>query len=152
MADIATALKAEISRLARKEIRAQLEPFKKGADRSRTQIADLRAEVATLRTQIKILSKPSRGAPRQESNNDATPSRHRYTAKGFASLRRRLELTCAEMGLLIEASDQSVRKWEDGSSTPREKFQQKIFALRDVGKKEVAARLSAIRLKTELPK
>lgn len=56
------------------------------------------------------------------------------------------------MGLLIEASDQSVRKWEDGSSTPREKFQQKIFALRDVGKKEVAARLSAIRLKTELPK
>jgi DNA-binding transcriptional regulator YiaG len=45
------------------------------------------------------------------------------------------------LGQLIGASDQSVRKWEEGDVKPREKFHQAIFALRGISKKEANERL-----------
>jgi len=78
---------------------------------------------------------------RSTTTDEADTSRQRFTAKGFASLRTRLGLTYVQMGQLIGASDQSVKNWEEGSATPRENFQQKIFALRGIGKKAVSAML-----------
>lgn len=142
MSDIASALKSEIGRLARKELRAQLEPFKKSTATAKNQIAALREEVSALKSQIKQLTKQTRTSTRAAASEESsTTTRQRFTTKGFATLRSRLGLSCAEMGQLIGASDQAVRKWEDGSSRPREKYQQAIFALRGVGKREIASRL-----------
>lgn len=142
MTDFANALKAEIARLARKELRAQLEPLKKSATQSRAQLAALREEVRALRTQLGTLGKQARRAVGTTSTQVQKTSRQRFTAKGFAAMRNRLGLSCIEMGQLIGASDQSVRKWEDGTAVPRGKFQQAIFALRGVGKREIATRLN----------
>lgn len=142
MTDLAHVLKTEISRLARKELRAQLEPLKKSAAQSKAQVAVLRNEVSALRRQVRALEKQTR---RSSVNSDDVPtvSRQRFTAKGFATMRSRLGLSHREMGRLIGASDQSVRKWEDGEAIPRMKFQQAIFALRGVGKRGIAEHLGA---------
>lgn len=143
MTDIASALKAEISRLARKELRAQLEPFKKSAAQSKAQIATLREEVSALKAQLRAMGKQARGVAGPSTQQVQKASRQRFTAQGFATMRSHLGLSCAEMGKLIGASDQSVRKWEEGTAKPREKFQQAIFELRGVGKREITARLGA---------
>lgn len=142
MTDLAHALKAEISRLARKELRAHLEPLKKSAAQSKAQVAVLREEISALKRQIRALAKQAH-RPVEKSSEDQQKSRQRFTAKGFATMRSRLGLSHREMGLLIGASDQSVRKWEDGEAIPRMKFQQAIFALRGVGKRAIAERLGA---------
>ncbi|KQZ39653.1 hypothetical protein [Duganella sp. Root1480D1] len=142
MTDLAHALKTEISRLARKELRAQLEPLKKSAAQSKAQVAVLREEVSALKRQLRALEKQTRRSP---YNSDDVPkaSRQRFTAKGFATMRSRLGLSYGEMGRLVGASDQSVRKWEDGEAIPRMKFQQAIFGLRGVGKRAIAEHLGA---------
>jgi DNA-binding transcriptional regulator YiaG len=140
MTDLANALKAEISRLARKELRAQLEPLKRSTAQSKAQLAVLREEVSALKKQIRSLEKPVRHLT-DKSSEVERKSRQRFTAKGFATMRGRLGLSYAEMGRLIGASDQSVRKWEDGAAVPRSKYQQAIFKLRGVGKRMIAERL-----------
>lgn len=142
MTDLAHALKTEISRLARKELRAHLEPLKKSAAQSKAQVAVLREEISSLKRQIRALAKQAHH-PAEKSSEVQQKSRQRFTAKGFATMRRRLGLSHAEMGRLIGASDQSVRKWEDGAAIPRMKFQQAIFALRGIGKRAISERLGA---------
>lgn len=141
MSDIATALKAEVVRLARKEIRAQLEPLKQTIAASRSQISAMRAEIIALQKQLKQAGKQPRTSKQTSVEDGSKETRQRFTAKGFHTLRIRLGLSYEEMGKLVGASDQSIRKWEDGSSTPRQKYQQKIFDLRGIGKKQVADRL-----------
>jgi len=143
MTDIASLLKSEITRLARKELRAQLEPYKKSAAQLKTQVAALREEVSVLKSELKALNKGSRPAITPAANEASKPSRMRFTAKGFATMRTNFGLSRAEMGMLIGASDQSVRKWEDGTAVPRAKFQQAIFVLRGVGRRAIAERLKA---------
>jgi len=143
MADFASALKTEVIRLARKELRAQMEPIKKSAAQLRAQVTELRAEVSTLKAKLKQMDKQTPKAVRVDAIETPKRSRQRFTAKGFATMRGKLGLSCVEMGHLIGASDQSVRKWEEGESVPREKFQQAIFSLRGLGKREIAVRLGA---------
>lgn len=140
MTDLANALKTEISRLARKELRAHLEPVKRSVAQSKSQLAALREEIGVLKRQIKALEKQARRSV-EGSAEERKSTRHRFTARGFATMRRRLGLSHAELGRLIGASDQSVRKWEVGAAVPRLKYQQAIFALRGVGKRAIAEHL-----------
>jgi DNA-binding transcriptional regulator YiaG len=67
----------------------------------------------------------------------------RFRAAGFASLRKKLGLTAAEMAQLLGVSAQSVYHWEIGKSRPRASQLPAISAVRKMGKKEAAERLSA---------
>ncbi len=69
----------------------------------------------------------------------------RFTAKGLASQRRRLGLSALDCGLLVGASGQSIYNWEEGKARPRAKHLSAIAALRTLGKKDAAARLSSLR-------
>ncbi|WP_426172602.1 helix-turn-helix domain-containing protein [Pseudoduganella sp. R-34] len=143
MTDIASILKSEITRLARKELRVQLEPHRKSVAQLKNQVAALRDEVGVLKRELKALNKVTRRGVAPAATEASKPARMRFTAKGFATMRTHLGLSRAEMGMLIGSSDQSVRKWEDGTAVPRAKFQQAIFALRGVGRRAIAERLKA---------
>ena len=66
MANLASVLKAEIARLARKETKAQLDPLRKANAGYRRDIAALKREVADLSRRLKATSKatakPARSA------------------------------------------------------------------------------------------
>ena len=53
MTNIASVLRTEVSRLARKEVRAELEGLKKANAQHRSAIAELRRELAALQKQLK---------------------------------------------------------------------------------------------------
>jgi len=143
MANIATVLKSEISRVARKEVRAETETMKKAASTHRSDIAALKRRVQTLEQELRRLGKTAaKAAPR--ASEEVASGKIRFSAKGLASQRRRLGLSAEECGLLVGASGQSVYNWEAGSARPRPKLLPAIAALRSLGKKEAAARLSTI--------
>lgn len=144
MPNIATVLKQEIARVARKELRAQTETLKKT-------VAALRSEVNALKRRTQEVEAQQRKAARAKPRptpaaaEPADGKGVRFSAKGLASNRRRLGLSAADLGLLVGASGQSVYLWENGKTQPRAKQLPAIAALRGIGKREAAERLAALR-------
>lgn len=145
MPNIASILKAEISRVARKEVRGETTGLKKSSATHRSEIAALKRRLQTLEQELRRLGKASAKAAPAEAAEDSTERALRFSAKGLASQRKRLGLSAADCGLLVGASSQSIYNWEEGKARPRAKHLGSISALRGMGKKEAAARLEALR-------
>lgn len=139
MPNIASALKAEISRLARKEIRGEVTRLQQAVTAYRGEIAALKRRVSELERDAKHSARRER-APAPDISEDGAGLRFR--AEGFAQHRRRLGLSAREMGLLLGASSLSVYKWESGKAKPRPQHLQAIAAVRKMGKREAATRLA----------
>lgn len=141
MPNIATALKQEISRLARKELRSETDSLRKAVAQYRSQIAALKRRIDTLERQQKRSPKASlTEAPDGDSSN----ANLRFRATGFAQHRKRLGLSAREMGLLLNASPLSVYKWEQGQAHPRAKHLEAIASVSKLGKREAAKRLEEL--------
>lgn len=142
MPNIASVLKEEITRLARKELRANTENLKKAVATYRSEIAALKRRVETLERQAKRTEKVvTRVQPVQDVSSD---SKQRFSAKGLATHRQRLGLSAADYGALLGVSGLSVYKWEGGQARPRAKYLPAIAAVRSMGKREAAARLEEL--------
>jgi DNA-binding transcriptional regulator YiaG len=143
MANIASLLKSEIARVARKEVRGETAGLKKALGVYRSEIAALKRRAQSLESELRRLSKAAgRAAP--AADGSATPVQ-RFSPKGLASQRKRLGLSAQECGLLVGASGQSIYNWEDGKARPRAKHLQALALLRSMGKKDAAARLGELR-------
>lgn len=146
MPNIAEVLKAEISRLARKEIRAETTALKKAVATYRSQIADLKRRSQSLERALKQLSRGAVARPVAVAASDDTKVQGlRYSAKSLAAQRRRLGLSAADFGALIGASSLSIYHWESGKSRPRDRYIAALAAIRRLGRREAALRLAAIR-------
>lgn len=145
MPNIATVLKSEIARLARKEVRGETEALKRATARYRSEIAALKREVATLQRNVKALSRNG-AASEPRADGDGNEAR-RFSAKGLASHRRRLGLSAEAFGALVGVTGQSIYKWEAGKARPRASQLNAIAALRSLGKREAQARLAALQEK-----
>lgn len=143
MPNFAAVLKDEIVRLARKEVRKELEALKKLTAQQRSDNAELKRRVAFLEKQVgsaakKVVKVTPPGA------EDLDPNKLRFSAKRFAVQRKKLGVSAAEMGQLIGVSAQSVYHWEAGKSRPRKQQLQAIAALRSTPKRQVKAMLAQI--------
>lgn len=135
MPNIASILKSEITRIARKEIRAEVEGLKKSVGGHRSEIAALKRRAQSLEQQVKRLEK---SAPKPESVALEDGKAPRFSAKGLAKQRQRLELSADAVGVLVGASGQSVYNWEAGKARPRANHLPAIAALRTLSKKQAA--------------
>ena len=147
MTNLASVLKSEVTRLARKELRAETESLKKTVTVQRTEIAALKRRTSdlekTLKALVRLVSKAGRAA--EPTQPDAEDGQFRFRASGMASNRKRLGLSAEDFGLLVGASGQSVYLWESGKTKPRPQSLAAIAALRGIGKREVAVRLEALK-------
>ncbi len=153
MANLASALKEEIGRLARREIRQQT------AAMART-VAQCEREIAALKRQIgESRRKPSgRSAPEPaaggkkaggkktvaaapESGSGQKSSRTRFSAEILKAHRKRLDLSADNYGKLIGVSGLSIYNWEQGKAQPRESSIAALMSVRGIGKREAARRL-----------
>jgi len=143
MPNLASILKSEIARVARKEIRSETLQLKKAVSAYRSQIAALKRRTQSLEQMLRNLDRRgAKAAPAAASDEGVSPS-FRFSAKGLASHRKRLGLSAHDCGILLGASGQSVYKWEDGKARPRAKHLPAIAALRTIGKKDVARILAS---------
>lgn len=141
MTNIANVLKAEITRLARKELKSETASLAKASAQYRRDIAALKREFAALEKSVRRLSKESKRAVVSQDEGEAGGAR-RFRAGGFAAHRKRLGLSAEEFGKLIGVSAQSIYKWESGKTRPRASQLEAIAAVRKLGKREAAAKLA----------
>ena len=143
MSNIAALLKAEISRISRREIRSQVQPLRKASAAYRREIAALKREVQNLRRQTSLLAKRTAKPAEAAAANASTPPL-RFVAKGLRSLRNRLGLSAPDLARLLGVSDQSIYNWELKKTVPRREQLIAIATVRSLGRREALARLEAI--------
>jgi hypothetical protein len=143
MPSIASILKSEIARVARKEVRGETLGLKGAVRAYRAEIALLKGRTQAQGQELRRLSKTSaKAAP--VAAKDVSSKTLRFSAKGLASQRRRLALSADGCGLLVGASGQSVYSWQAGKASPRAAHLPAIAGLRTLGKREATARLASL--------
>lgn len=142
MSNILKELKAEISRLAKKESKAVVAPVKKASANYRGLIAGLRKQVDVLQ---KELSSLRRAMPKAEKALTATEPEGRFwmTGQGVKAMRKRLGMTQKAFAGLAGVSSQAVVNWEKakGKLNLRKATAGALQSLRGKGKREVAEML-----------
>jgi len=138
-------LRNEIARIARKEVRREVEVLKKTVAQQRSHIAQQRKLLESLQRELKRLDKATKGdAPASGGRIDDGEPAHRFRAGGVASMRKRMGLSAKDLGKLVGVSGLSIYNWEGGKSRPRPRQLEALSAVRGIGKKEAAARLEAL--------
>ena len=143
MPNLATILKSEIARIARKEVRAQTAVLKKAVVAHRSEIAALKRRAQAAEQQLRHQGESSKPAV-PVAKSQVSSARLRFSAKGLASQRKRLGLSARECGLLFGTSAQSIYNWEEGKIQPHAKHLAAIVALRSLGKRQARAHLESL--------
>ena len=145
MPSIAAALKEEIARVARKELRDEMTALRKTSLVCRAEIAALKRRAHALEQEVRAVRRTQSDAAPGAAPRPSVPRVARFSARGLAAQRRRLGLSAEDCGLLVGASGQSIYNWEAAKSRPRARHAAAIAALRAVSRKEAAARLEQLR-------
>ena len=143
MPNIASVLREEISRLARKEIRQQIGPLKKTSADLRRTVTALKSEVTALRRGVQFLEKQEKR--RLQAVPKASAAKGvRFAAQWVKADRERLGLSASDFGLLVGVSGQTIYNWEKGKSKPQKKQLAAWARVRGIGKREALRRLELL--------
>jgi DNA-binding transcriptional regulator YiaG len=134
MSALAVTLKAEISRLARKEVRSTNTALSKAVTAHRTQIASLKRRMHEIEAGLRRAVRQSEAAP-PVPTTDANGEKLRFRASGFAAHRKRLGLSAAAAGAFFAVGAQTIYNWEGGTGRPRKAVLPAIAAFRRLGKR-----------------
>ena len=141
MPNVAALLKTEIARVARKEVRAEIEPLRKSNSQCRSSIAALKRKVEALEKQLARAKRQVGTTARAPAPDKADGARLRFRQEGFAALRQKLGLSAADMGKLIGVTGQSIYAWEPGKARKHAPQLQAIAAVRRLGKRRALRQL-----------
>lgn len=142
MANIASLLKTEIARVARKEIRAEIESLKKASSQHRSLITELRREISALHKQLRQANRERLAAAKERQ---ATDRKYRFSAARLAAHRAKFSLSAADYGKLLGVSGSTIYLWEQGKSRPKPEQVQQLGMLKGLSHKAALAQLERIR-------
>jgi DNA-binding transcriptional regulator YiaG len=147
MSNIAQVLKAEISRISKREAKALITPIRKSSAKLRPDVADLKARLAVLEKSNRELQKQvATLIASQPAPAEAPEGRAWISGKGVKALRRKLGLTQGELAKLTGVSTGAVVQWESkaGMLKLRDATKKAIMAIRGIGKAEARKRLAEL--------
>jgi DNA-binding transcriptional regulator YiaG len=143
MANFISALRDEIVRLSRKEIKQQVEPLRKSNAQLRRTVASLKGDVATLQRTLRFLETQEKRRLEIPAQPDETKT-VRFSPNWLKSDRRRLGLSAEDYGRLIGVSSVTVYSWENGKSKPSPQRLAAWAEIRGIGKREARQRLELL--------
>ncbi len=137
MPNLGAVLKEEIQRLARKEVRATVDPLKKRiADMARTNVA-LKRQVPHLEKTVARLEAEAKARQLKGVQKGAKDTKGaRLGPRSIAAQRKRLKLSRKDFGQLVGVTANSIYLWETGEVSPKEKSRAAVIGLRGMGVKE----------------
>ena len=139
MPDLIVALRDEIRKQARKEMRAALDKTKKLVATHRREIAKLKQQLLDANKRVTFLEVCER--QRIATAKSAADSDLRFSAKSVRTHRIRIDCSASEYGKLLGVSAQTIYQWERGKTRPRKPQLAALAKLRTIGKKEARERL-----------
>ena len=146
MTTLAIALKDEIRRLARKEIRAQTGRTSRAVAQYRREIARLKRQQREHEKKLAFLAAQTRksiASPSAAAAHDLNGST-RFSARSVRAQRRRTGLSAADYAKLVGVSPLTIYNWEHNKSRPRQGQFTALVALRGLGKREAQTKLDVL--------
>ena len=143
MSKIASMLKQEITRLARKEVNAGTRALRKSNAQYRRDIAELKRQAKTLSGQVAFLQQQEKKRASGGSSGASAENR-RFSSRGLKTHRAKLGLSAADYARLVGVTAQTGYNWEGGKSRPAEQQLASLVAVRGLGKREALKRLELL--------
>lgn len=141
MSTLAIALKEEIRRLARKEIKIQTARTSRAVTQYRREIAKLKRQHRDYEKKLAALG--AKSAKSQAIAGDDDPDGGlRFSSKSVRAQRRRTGLSAADYAKLVGVSPLTIYNWEHNKTRPRRGQFATLVSLRGLGKREALARLA----------
>ncbi len=144
MPSIATLLREEISKIARKEVQDQVRELKQTVREQRDAIARLEKQLGS--TKAKATTKSAAAKPvakaRKPAGDGDRRKQLRIAPNTIKKHRKRLKLSQAELGEILNVSTNTVLRWEAGTSKPRRKHLPELDQLRTISMRELKKQLS----------
>ncbi|MCH7825042.1 MAG: helix-turn-helix transcriptional regulator [Acidobacteria bacterium] len=144
MPNLIHALRNEITRLAKKEIKGQITALKAASAKYRRDIAELKRVTSDLQKRLAAIEQQERKRAKKPPPSELAAGT-RFSPKGLKSHRARLGLSAADYGLLAGVSGKMIYKYERGETKPRRAQVAKLVAVRDLGKREARRRLALLK-------
>ncbi len=136
MPNLQSVLRQEIRRLARREVRSELEATKKAVAQQRREIAELkRRNTALERTVSDLQTRETKRLKAGPSQADL-PQGTRFSVRSLKAQRRKSGLSQADYASLVGVSRATIYNWESGSTKPSGKHLAALVSLRGLGKRE----------------
>jgi DNA-binding transcriptional regulator YiaG len=138
MSNVAKALKAEISRISRKEVKSATGPIAKANIDLKKTVVDLKKRLTALENENKrLLAGVKKEKPVSASESSEETKKARITSTTIRSLRSRLGLSQAEFGKLAGVTTGAVYLWEkkEGPLNLRDKTKAALLSIKGMGAK-----------------
>ena len=145
MSTLAVALKDEIRRLARKEIKAHTGPTAQAVAQFRREIAKLKRQSREFERKIAFLESQERKRVGKSETNDGADEGGRFSARSVKAQRQRTGLSAADYAMLVGVSGLTIYNWENGKSRPRKEQLASLIAVRGLGKRQAQAKLKLVK-------
>ncbi|MFI8616312.1 helix-turn-helix domain-containing protein [Acidovorax sp. NPDC077693] len=132
MNTFSNAFRAEVVRMARKELKPELQGMRKAITSHRSEIAALKRDVKNLTSQLKAAQRQTQAAAAAEPSNSvkaqkqAASDTFEFAPEMLARMRQALGATQLQMAALLAVSPLSYSRWEKGQTQPRTKQLAKI--------------------------
>ena len=147
MANLAAAIKEEIRRLAKKEIKAETGSTKQAVAQYRREIAKLKRRVREQEKKIAFLESQERKRPEQPEAAEEVAEGVRFSPRSVQAQRERTGLSAADYAKLVGVSAITIYNWEQGKTRPRQEQLAALVAIRGIGKREALAKLELLEAK-----
>jgi len=151
MPNVMSALKDEIARLSRKEVKAAVMPLRKPSVAARKTLAALKRRVEALEREVAALRRVCRTSAAEAAPTSAAVAepKARITAKTVKALRRKLKLSVTQFAKLVGVTPKWIYMWErkQGPLRMRSATREAILGVRSMGLREAAQRLDELNRK-----
>lgn len=136
MPTLAALLKEEIGKIVRKEVQDQVRELKKTVARLEKMSPPAKAKA---KDPAKPAAKPA--AQTSEASTDDKRKQLRISPNTIKKHRKRLKLSQADLGKLLNVSTNTVLRWEAGTSKPRSQHLPSLSKLRSISMRELKKQL-----------
>ena len=137
MGKIDSAVKSEITRLAKKEIRATCGPLARDVRELKRTVSRLRRTVASLEKAAREWTRQVRAQKAELKAPEEEVKAARFSPGLIRSLRKRLSLSQGQLATVLGVSSASVGFWEQGRTRPTGSNRAALVALRKLGRRDV---------------
>jgi DNA-binding transcriptional regulator YiaG len=151
MPSLAIALRDEIRRLARKEIKAQTGRLSRAVVQYRHEIARLKRQLRELQKTLLRLESHAHAERQPDPSVDKLNGSTRFSARSVKAQRQRAGLSAADYARLVGVSPLTIYNWEHGKSRPRKEQFHSLVGLRGLGKREAQAKLKLLAARSPTP-
>jgi len=137
-------LRHEIQRIARREVRSELEATKKAVSKQRSDLAELKRRNADLERRVSYLESRETVRLKAGPTKAKPPKGTRFSTRSLRAQRTKAGLSQADYAQLVGVSGATIYNWESGTTKPDDKHLATLVSLRGLGKREAKKRLDLL--------